>query len=177
MKLQKLKPDHFMWKADTLRVCIDIQPSDEVFDLLDGEVDIEIKKHRKKRSLSANGYAWVLIDRLSEALSKPTIEVYREAVKDIGGVSEFVCIRSEAVPMMTKLWQQNGLGWQVEELDSKLDGCTTLKLIYGSSQYNTRQMSLLIDHLKQDCEAIGIDTKTPEEIAEMLRLWDEKKHT
>ncbi len=34
--------------------------------LHDGEVAVEIKKYRKRRSLDANAYAWVLIDRLAE---------------------------------------------------------------------------------------------------------------
>ena len=37
-------------------------------------------------------------------------------------------------------------------------------LYYGSSVYDTKQMSALIDHIVQDCKALGIETKTPAEI-------------
>lgn len=177
MKLRKLTPDASLGFDGQLRILIQTKPSEELQNILmSGDVDIDISPHREKRSLNANAYAWVLIDKLSEALSKPQSEVYREAVKDIGGVSEYVCVRSEAVRTMARIWQSKGLGWQVEELDSKLKGCTNLKLTYGSSVYDTKQMSSLIDHLVQDCKAVGIDTRTPEQIAEMLREWDEAEH-
>ena len=173
MKITKPMHSILLHADGSLRVEIDAPPSEELSEILKGEIDVEFTRHREKRSINANAYAWVLIDRLSEALSKPTIEVYCEAVKDIGGVSEYVCIQSKAVPMMKRIWTSKGTGWQVEEMDSKLKGCTTLKLTYGSSVYNSKQMSLLIDHLVQDCEAVGIETKTPDEISELVRLWDE----
>lgn len=176
MKAEKLKPDYFIRADGSVRIEFDLPPSDELAEILQGPVDVEIKKHREKRSLSANAYAWVLIDALADALRRPRTEVYREAVKDIGGVSEYVCIQNEAVPKMRKIWEGNGTGWQVEELDSKLKGCTTLRLVYGSSEYDTKQMSELIDHLIQDCEAVGIDHRTPAEIAEMLKVWEEAEH-
>lgn len=178
MKLTKLKPEAMVGFDGQLRILITAKPSEELNDILtSGEVDIDISPHKEKRSLNANAYAWVLIDKLSEALNKSETEVYQEAVKDIGGVSEYVCIQSEAVSTMRRIWTSKGIGWTVEELDSKLKGCTNLKMTYGSSVYNTRQMSALIDHLVQDCQAVGIDTRTPEQIAEMLREWDEaEKH-
>jgi len=46
-----------------------------------------------------------------------------------------------------------------------------IRCYYGSSQYNTKQMSRLISNTVQDCQAVGINTMTPNEIAEMLSLW------
>lgn len=179
MKLQKLTPDVSVGFDGRLRILIQTRQSEELQNILmSGDVDIDISPHREKRSLNANAYAWVLIDKLSEALNKPETEVYQEAVKDIGGVSEYVCIQSEAVSTMRRIWTSKGIGWTVEELDSKIAGCTNLKMTYGSSVYDTKQMSALIDHLVQDCQAVGIDTRTPEQIAEMLRDWDEtEKHS
>ena len=58
----------------------------------DIDVRIEIKTYRKKRSKDANAYAWVLIDRIAATLSLSKEEVYRNAIKSIGGVSEVVCV-------------------------------------------------------------------------------------
>lgn len=66
----------------------------------------------------------------------------------------------------------NGLGWQTDTIPSKLEGCTNVVLYYGSSTYDTEQMSRLIDIVVQDCKALGIETKTPDEIANMLSLWE-----
>ena len=65
--------------------------------LEDHDVRVEIKKWRKKRSLDANAYAWVLIDKIAQATGVPKTEVYRKVIREIGGVSEIVCVRTEAV--------------------------------------------------------------------------------
>lgn len=129
-----------------------------------------ITRRKNKRSLDANAYAWVLIDKIAGKLHKSKAEVYREAIKDIGGVSEAVCVQDKAVDRLCQTWEAQGLGWQTEKAVSKIDGCTTVFLYYGSSTYDTRQMSVLIDHLAQDAKALGIETMTPEEIARLEGL-------
>lgn len=58
----------------------------EIFDELhEADVSVEIKKFRRKRSLDANAYAWVLIDKLAAALNMEKVEVYRELIRNIGG--------------------------------------------------------------------------------------------
>ena len=166
--------DKFLHFDGSLRVEFNAPHSEELSEILEGEVDIDIVPHKEKRSLSANAYAWVLIDKIAAALHKSKLEVYQETVKDIGGVSEYVCIQDEAIDRMKKIWTSKGIGWTVEVLDSKIDGCSNLKLTYGSSVYNTQQMSLLIDHLIQDCEAMGIEYLTPDEIQNLLSLWEEQ---
>lgn len=133
--------------------------------------DYELKRTPKKRSLDANAYAWVLIGKLSEALRIDATEIYRNACKEIGGAAETVCMVNEAVSQLVKGWEHNGLGWTAETVSSKLPGCTNVILHYGSSVYDTRQMSALIDHLVQDCQAVGIETRPAEEIASLLEAW------
>lgn len=141
----------------------------EFDELHETDIDITIKKHRNKRSLDANAYAWVLIDKLAERLNTSKAAIYRNAIRDIGGVTEIVCCQNSAVNTLKDLWKRNGLGWQVETLDSKISGCTNLLLYKGSSVYDSKQMSQLIDSLVQDCKAIGIETRSPEEIESLLK--------
>lgn len=143
-------------------------------DLKDIEkLSIEIKPYRKRRSLDANAYAWVLIDKLAENQGVTKEEIYRECVKNIGGNSEVVCVKDEAVDKLCRGWSHKGIGWQTDTFPSKLAGCTNVILYYGSSLYDTKQMSLLIDNLIQDCKAVGIQTETPDQIAEMKARWGE----
>lgn len=136
------------------------------------KLSIKITKYRKKRSLDANGYFWSLTDKLSEKINVPKTDIYRGYIKEIGGVSETVCVVNEAVEKLCNGWISHGIGWQTDTLPSKLQGCTNVVLYYGSSTYNTEQMSRLIDMLVEDCKAQGIETKTPDQIAEMLSLWE-----
>lgn len=137
------------------------------------KLSIEVKPFKAKRSLDANAYAWVLMDRLAEKLHKGKTEIYREYIKDIGGVSETVCVKNSAVERLCEGWSKNGIGWQTETFESKISGCTNVVLYYGSSTFSTAQMSALLDLIIQDCHEQGIVTDTPNEIARMKALWGE----
>lgn len=139
--------------------------------LHDGEVAVEIKKYRKRRSLDANAYAWVLIDRLADKLRMAKTDVYRELIRNIGGVSQTVCVQDKAVQDLISGWSHNDLGWFAETMPSKLAGCTNVILYYGSSSYDSAQMSALLDLLIDDCKAQGIETTTPEELAKYKEEW------
>lgn len=135
------------------------------------DVIFEIKKYRKRRSLDANAYAWALIDKLAARLNMTKAEVYRELIRNIGGVSQTVCVKTEAAETLCNGWSHNGLGWFAEMFQSKLPGCTNVILYYGSSSYDTAQMSSLIDLLVDDCKAQGIETATPDELARYKEEW------
>ena len=148
------------------------QNPSSLFDELAGkDVNIEIKKASKRRSLDANAYCWVLIHKLAEALSMDPADVYRTAIREIGGVSKIVCVTEEDADVVARCWTSRGLGWQAEKMPSKLPGCVNLMLWLGSSEYDTKQMSDLIDAIIQDCQAVGIETDTPEEIERIKSLW------
>lgn len=136
------------------------------------EGEYQLQKAKKRRSLDANAYCWVLLDKLSAALGIPKEELYRNSIQKIGGVSEIICVPTQGVERLCRSWERNGLGWQTEAMPSKLPGCTTLILYYGSSTFDTAQMSRLIDHIVQDCHALEIETKPQEEIASLLEAWE-----
>ena len=136
------------------------------------KLSIEIKKYRKKRSSDANAYFWSLVDQLAENQNIKKEQVYRNAIRDIGGNSETVCIIDKAVEKFRRGWEHNGLGWVTDTFPSKLEGCTNVILYYGSSTYDTAQMSRLIDNIIADCKEAGIQTETPDEIAKMKSLWE-----
>ena len=136
------------------------------------KLSIEVKPYRERRSLDANAYFFVLADKLAEKLGTTKEEIYRNAIKEIGGVSETVCVKNQAVERLCEGWRKNGLGWQTDTFPSKIEGCTNVILYYGSSTYDKAQMSRLIDNIVQDCKAVGVETRTPDEIANLLSLWE-----
>lgn len=134
--------------------------------------DLEIKEHRKKRSLDANAFAWVLIGKLAEVMRDPPVEVYIEAIQNIGGNYEVVPIREEAVEKFRQIWSKQGLGWPCVDMGpSKIPGYRNLQAYYGSSTYDTKQMSLLIDSLVQDCKALDIETLCEEKLSLLKEEW------
>lgn len=138
------------------------------------ELTVEIKDGQK-RSLTANAYAWVLIDKLAEKTRIPKSEIYRQTIREIGGVSETVCVVEKAAEHLKEVWESNGIGFQAVEEPSKLDKCVNMTLYYGSHLYDTKQMSRMIDTLVSECQLQGIQTATPGEIANLLSLWGEAR--
>ena len=134
-------------------------------------VALNIGKQHKKRSLDSNAYFWILVDKLSQRLNLPKEEIYRNAIRNIGGVSEIVCVQNKAVEKLCQGWQRMGLGWQTDTMPSKIDGCTNVLLYYGSSSYDVEQMQRLISTIQQDCDSLGIETKTQAEIDSLLNSW------
>ena len=142
----------------------------EQFDKLhDTDCEVSVKKFRNKRSLDANAYAWVLIDKIARAKHLTKKEVYRNAIRDIGGVSDTVSIRKQAFPRLQAEWNSKGIGWQVDDIGSRIPGWTNAILYYGSSSYDSSQMSSLIDSLIQDATALGIEVKSEAEITSLLK--------
>lgn len=139
-------------------------------------VEVDIKKWRQSRSRDANRYIWTLIDQLAEKLERSKIEIYREAIKGIGGVSETYCVRDKAVQTLVDGWSRSGIGWFADkEPSTLLPGFTNVVLYKGSSVYDTKQMSALIDHVIQDCKSVGIETLPPHEIEAMEAAWEARQ--
>ena len=139
----------------------------------EGKLNIDLKKYRKKRSNDANAYAWVLLGELQNTLSIPKEEIYRDLIRNIGSY-EIVPVKNEAVERFRQAWSKNGLGWITETMKSKLEGFTNVVAYYGSSTYNTKEMSRLIELLIEECKQFGIETKPQAEIDSLLKEWDKK---
>ena len=129
-----------------------------------GEWEITISKKRRKRSLDANGYAWVLIGKIADAIDSDKISVYKETIKNVPSAGDVVCIKTEAVPSFVQSWSSRGIGWQWEEIPCKLEGFSNLMLYSGSSEFDTKQMATFIDLLIAECKELKISTMTPEEL-------------
>lgn len=135
------------------------------------KLDIEAKKHREKRSLDANAYCWVLLGKLSEKMGISSKDIYIMEIKNIG-VYEVLPIKEKAVDKFIEAWQNNGIGWPCEIIGrSKLNGYVNIKAYYGSSTYDTKQMSILIDSIVEDCKLQGIEIATPEELERLKLEW------
>lgn len=140
--------------------------------LKDCDCDVEIKKHRKKRSLNANAYAWTLIGQIAGLMDGVSSdEYYRRMIRDAGIKTDIICVPNKAVESVITGWEHNGTGWVAEKMDSKLDGCTNLRLIYGSSSFDSKEMARFIDLLIQDAESLGIPTITEAEKEKMIGAW------
>lgn len=181
----QIKDLSFDFRTGQANLTLSINEKQETMNMFDElreaeKLTIKIDKYRKKRSLNANAYFWKLCGDLAEKLSDEKVtytkeEIYLKSIKEIGVYKDFENLSPSDARTLRHAWEMLGTGWITEQVDFMPDGVNAVvRCYYGSSQYNTKQMSRLIDNIVQDCEAVGIDTKTPDEIANMLSLWGEE---
>ena len=133
---------------------------------LDKDTKYEIKEYRERRSLDANAYLWVLIGKIGNKLRKSKEEVYLQMLKDYGQ-SEIVSILSSINPSgFFKYYEKVGTG----VINNK--EVTHYKIFKGSSEYNTLEMSILIDGVVQEAEQLDIETLETKRIQEMIKNWE-----
>ena len=122
-----------------------------------------IKEYRQKRSLSQNAYMWVLLNQLAEKLGDKAENIYRHFVEDYG-VRDYVLVQDKAVDELQSRWEKKGMGWFVKVMrKGKVEGTTTVIVYYGSSSYNSKEMSRLRDAVIEECENNEIHTLTKRE--------------
>lgn len=132
----------------------------------------ELKEKRNRRSMDANRYLWVLLDELAKALNTTKEELYRLYVKRVGVFRDFH-LDAEEAKSFAVAWSMLGTGWITEQADFSRDGeQVIIRAYYGSSQYNTKQMSRLIDEVVEACKAEGIETLVPDELARIKETWN-----
>ena len=133
--------------------------------------DVVIAPKKKRRSLESNGYLWTLLNKLAAVQKTSDVELYKKYVKNYGP-REILPIKNDAVEKFCKAWSKNGTGWVTDTIGkSKINGYTNVRAFYGSSTYNSKEMTRLLEQVVMDCQEQGIETMTPEEIAHMNSLW------
>lgn len=147
----------------------DLQEADKLFADFKGKT-YTISREKKKRSLDSNSYCWVLIEKIAQAIHSTREEVYRKAIKEVGRYDD-VAVIDKAANGFCEGWSNNGIGWFTETFDSTLKGCKKVRCYYGSSTYDTKEMSRLIDYIVDEAKGLEIETLTPNEIAELNAKW------
>jgi hypothetical protein len=131
----------------------------------DRDKEFEVKEHKNKRSLNANAYAWKLITEIGNATRLSKEEVYLDMLKHYG--------QSEIVSVLSNI-DVSGYFKYYEPIGSaSLQGkeFTHYKIYKGSSEYNTYEMSVLIDGIVHEAEQLDIQTLTPAELSRLKEMW------
>jgi hypothetical protein len=131
------------------------------------KLSIEIKPYREKRSLNANNYAWKIITEIGNVLRASKDEIYLIMLKRYG--------QSDLVSVLSHIPVSHYFKYYEEAGESKLNGrlFTHYRVYKGSSEYDSREMSIFIDGVVSEAKELGIQTETPDMIARMKSLWGE----
>lgn len=130
-------------------------------------LSIEVKQYRERRSLNANNYAWKLITEIANVLRVSKDEVYLLMLKMYG--------QSELISVLAHIPIDKYIKYFEEAGESTLNGklFKHYRVFKGSSEFDSREMAIFIDGIISDAKGMGIQTETPNQIAEMKARWGE----
>ena len=137
----------------------------------------DLTEHKEKRSLDSNSYFHVLCDKLRQALGISMARCKNHLIADYGQI-EYI----DDEPIIYKTNAPEDKMMELETLHTKCVKVTEenghkiyfYRVYRGSHTYNTAEMARLIDGTVQECRQQGIETATPDQIAQMAALWEKK---
>lgn len=144
---------------------------------------LKVVQWREKRSLDANAYYWVLLSRLADVLKIPKPRAHNIMLRKYGQVETFdgaggyIRIPDTEKAEETALEASTFHIRPTSQVITGTDGIhyRTYIMLKGSSEYDTREMSELIDGLVSECRELEIETLAPEEIERMLQAYGENR--
>jgi len=166
-------------KGPTIAFSIEVDSlyADAIYKATEGVCDglgrylITLEKESKKRSLNANAYLWVLCDKIAKKVGASKETVYKKNVREVGVFDVVEVANGEAVAKFIDRWEHMGVGNMAEPIGSARDGYTNIVAYYGSSNYDTNEMTRLIDAVVDEAKSLGIETLTDDEILRMEASW------
>lgn len=168
-KVQNISTD---WQTGKLHITFSINELSAINEIekIKDEEKLAIKavKYRNKRSLDANAYAWVLMQKIAEEIHSDKWSVYLEMLQKYSREFTFVICKEKAVNKLKELYRTcvdlgkvnvNGMeGYQIQ-------------VFFGSSGFDSKAMSVFIDGIVSECKELGIETIPPDELERMKSKW------
>lgn len=167
--MERLRVDAVGWAADDSGTWLKLRTpkAREVAQGLmrDKDYDVTLKVHREKRSLDQNALYWKCLNELAKAVQAPVSLLHNVMLRDYGELERYggklvyvvlpdTLEASEQAdhaetyhlkPTAETRVGKDGAAWR------------TWLLLRGSSTYNTKEMSRLIDGVLDECKQAGIE--------------------
>ena len=160
------------WKTGKWNItftCEEESALQEIDELKDAKLNITVKKHRNKRSLDSNAYAWVLMQKIAEKIGKSKWEVYLDMLQRYSRAFTHLIVKPNAVQAVMNMYRTTiDLG----EIVVNGQRGHQLQVYFGSSTFDSKEMQVFLEGITETAREMGIQTETPEEIARMNAQWD-----
>lgn len=130
----------------------------------------EVEEHHEKRSLSANSYYWTLCSKLAAVLHEKQPVIHNRMIREYGqreimdGKVVNVLIPDTEEAERTALEANT---YHIRPTSQVIKGLRNYVLMRGSSTYDSKEMSVLLDGLVQECKDAGVETLTPDQLEEL----------
>lgn len=141
----------------------------DVDNIKDDKLRIVAKKYRAKRSLDSNAYAWHLMQRLAEKCNTTKNEIYIRCLQRYSRSFTHMIVHPEVIPKLEEQYRV-----VVDLGDVLVNGKLgrQVQVYFGSSTFNTKEMSVFLDGIISECKDLGISTLPQSDIDKLNEEWD-----
>jgi hypothetical protein len=131
-------------------------------------LDIKATRHRNKRSLDSNAYAWVLMQKIAEEIKSDKWAVYMDMLKQYSRAFTHIIVKPNAVEAVQELYRTSvDLG----EIEINGQKGHQLQVYFGSSSFDSKEMSVFLEGIVSECKLLNIETLPPDELERMKTAW------
>ena len=133
--------------------------------LKDKPLTVQVKEYREKRSLNANNYMWYLVTEIANELRADKDDIYLTMLKRYGQSQIISVLDSVNLSQYIKYYEECG--------ESTLNGklFKHYKVYKGSSEFDTKEMSILVDGVVSEAKGLGIQTLEELELKKIIDAW------
>lgn len=137
------------------------------------KLSVKAEPYKKKRSVDANALLWVCLGKIADAMETPTDkwDIYLQMLKRYGKYTH-ICVKPHVVDAVKAQWRE------CEEIgEVNINGQKAVQMLcyFGSSTYDTKEFSRLLDGVISEMQEMGLETPASEEMQRALEQW-EKMH-
>lgn len=163
------------WNTGKFNITFSINENakvEEVTAIQDAEkLSIRAVKYRERRSLDANALLWVCLGSIAESLRSDKWDVYLQMLKRYGKFT-YICVKPNVVEAVKSQWRECEVIGNVN-----INGQEAVQMLcyFGSSTYDTKEFSVLLDGVISEMKEMGLETPASEDMRRALEQW-EKQH-
>ncbi|MBR2408952.1 MAG: hypothetical protein IKB07_08350 [Lachnospiraceae bacterium] len=152
---------------------IDTEPVDDLNALAQLEkIDIKAGKHKKRRSLDANGMLWACLSEMASVLRADKWDVYLMMLKRYGKFT-YICVKPAVVDAVKAQWRECEV---IGEVDINGQKAVQMLCYFGSSTYDTAEFSRLLDGVVSEMKEMGLTPPPSEEMGRAIELWEKQRN-
>lgn len=157
-----------VWGNNKWQIMLEVDEEPKLYDQLkDKDLNIEIKQFREKRSLNANRLFWDCLGEIATALRTDKWSIYLRMLKRYGKYT-YICVKPNVVEAVKNQWRECE---EIGEID--INGQKSIQLLcyFGSSTYDSKEFSVLLDGVISEMKEMGLTTPSDEEFERVIEEW------
>lgn len=157
-----------VWGNNKWQIMLEVDEEPKLYDQLkDKDLNIEIKQFREKRSLNANRLFWDCLGEIATALRTDKWSIYLQMLKRYGKYT-YICVKPNVVEAVKNQWRECE---EIGEID--INGQKSIQLLcyFGSSTYDSKEFSVLLDGVISEMKEMGLTTPSDEEFERVIEEW------